>query len=103
MKRRPLILFSLLALVFTLGLVGCSRTIDDVAKWKAKGNIEKLIKALADPKTEVRQSAAEALGELKAEPAIDALAALFNDPEEGLCSPQSMRSPPSARRPPPPP
>ena len=82
MKRKRFILFTLLALVATLGLVGCSRTIDDIAKWKAKGNIEKLIQALEDPKVEVRQAAAVALGELKAEPAVDALAVLFSDPEE---------------------
>ncbi len=79
MKRRPFLSSVLLALV--LMVAGCSRTIDDVAKWKAKGNIEKLIKALSDPKVEVRQSAADALGELKAEPAVDALAARYNDAE----------------------
>jgi HEAT repeat protein len=84
MKRRPFTLFTMLALAFSLGLVGCSRTIDDIAKWQAKGDTEKLIKALADPKTEVRQAAATALGELKAVPAIDSLAALFNDAEESV-------------------
>lgn len=82
MKRKPFIFISLLAAVALLGLTGCSRTIDDVAKWKAKGNIEKLIKALSDPKVEVRLAATEALGELKAEPAVNALAALYNDTEE---------------------
>ncbi|MEE9369643.1 MAG: HEAT repeat domain-containing protein [Pontiella sp.] len=82
MKRIPFALFTLFSLLLILGLTGCSRTIDDVATWKAKGNIEKLIKALADLKVEVRVAAAEALGELKAEPAVDSLAALYNDSEE---------------------
>ncbi|MDF7826150.1 HEAT repeat domain-containing protein [Pontiellaceae bacterium B12227] len=84
MKRRPFIYLTLLAAVAMLGLTGCSRTIDDVAKWKTSGNIEKLIKALADPKIEVRLAATEALGELKAEPAVNALAALYNDSEETI-------------------
>lgn len=83
-KRSSFIRLTILALVAALGLTGCSRTVDDIAKWKASGNTAKLIKALSDPKVEVRQGAAEALGELKAEPAVDALAALYNDPEEGV-------------------
>ena len=83
-KRRPLIPFAALALILILGLTGCSRTAEDVAKWKAKGNVSELIKALADPKLEVRQAAAAALGELKAEPGVDALAALYNDPEQAV-------------------
>ncbi len=75
-------IFILFALLFTLGLMGCSRTIDDVANWKAKGNIEKLIEALTDSKVEVRLAATEALGELKVELAVDHLATLFNDSEE---------------------
>ncbi len=84
MKRRSLALLPLFALLLMLGLTGCSRTVDDVANWKAKGNIEKLIKALTDPKAEVRVAAAEALGELKAEPAVNSLAALYNDSEEDV-------------------
>ena len=84
MQRNTFIRLLALMLIAILGLTGCSRTIDDVAKWKASGNTAKLIKALSDPKVEVRQGAAEALGELKAGPAVDALAALYNDPEEGV-------------------
>jgi HEAT repeat protein len=84
MKRKPLVLLASFIILITLSLTGCSRTVDDVANWKAKGNIEKLIKALADPKMEVRIAATEALGELKAEAAVDNLAALFNDSEEAV-------------------
>jgi len=80
MKRRALV-YSVLSVMLIMGLTGCSRTTDDVAKWKAKGNIEKLVKALEDVKPEVRQAAAEALGALKAEPAVDPLAGLFDDSE----------------------
>jgi HEAT repeat protein len=71
-----------LALALLLGLTGCSRTVEDVAKWETAGNIKKLVAALQDPKVEVRIAAAESLGNLKAEPAVDALAALFNDADE---------------------
>ena len=84
MKRTPFIYISLLAAIAMLGITGCSRTMDDVTKWKANGNIEKLIKALSDPKVEIRLAATEALGELKAEPAVNALAALYNDSEETI-------------------
>ena len=84
MKKRPSIYISLLAAVALLGLTGCSRTMDDVATWKAKGNIGKLIKALSDPKAEIRLASTEALGELQAEPAVNALAALYNDSEETI-------------------
>ncbi|MDF7798422.1 HEAT repeat domain-containing protein [Pontiellaceae bacterium B1224] len=82
MKRNAIAFIHLLIVMALLGLTGCSRTVDDVAKWKAKGHTEKLIKALADPKIEVRLAAAEALGELQAEPAVDSLASLYNDSEE---------------------
>lgn len=82
MKRRPFVLVAVYAMILAMGLTGCSRTVEDVAVWKAKANIQKLIKALTDPKMEVRIAAAEALGELKAEPAVDHLASLYNDPEE---------------------
>ncbi len=81
MKRSPFIV-SMLAIIAALSLTGCSRTIDDIAKWKTKGDVVKLIKALEDPKVEVRLAATEALGELQAEPAVDAIAALYIDPEE---------------------
>ena len=81
MKKKAAIL---LTLIISLGLIGCSRTVEDVANWKTKGNIEKLIKALTDPKAEVRIAATQALGDLKAEPAVDSLAALYNDSEESV-------------------
>jgi HEAT repeat protein len=63
------------------GIVGCSRTVEDVAKWESKSNTEKLKEALTDPKFEVRQASAEALGRLQASDAVDALAACLNDSE----------------------
>ena len=82
MRKKPTrVIIPALAAVLLLGLFGCSRTIDDIAKWKAKGNVEKLIGALEDPLAEIRQEAAAALGELKAPAAVDPLATLFNDPE----------------------
>ncbi len=82
MKQKSFALLPIFAMLLLLGLTGCSRTVDDVANWKTKGNIEKLIKALADPKVEVRVAATEALGELKAEAAVNNLASMFNDSEE---------------------
>ena len=67
-----------------MGLTGCSRTVDDVAKWEASGNIEKLTGALSDPKAEVREAALQSLGTLKAESAIDHIAACFNDSEDSV-------------------
>lgn len=81
MKKRCFAFLHVFLLATLLSLTGCSRTVEDVAKWKASGNIEKLIKALSDPKYEVRLEAALALGELKAADAVDDLAALYNDPE----------------------
>ncbi|HSR87658.1 MAG TPA: HEAT repeat domain-containing protein, partial [Pontiella sp.] len=72
-----------LALIM-MGLAGCSRTVEDVAKWETSGNIEKLTEALTDPKAEVREAALQSLGTLKAEAAIDNIAACFNDPEENV-------------------
>ena len=71
------------ALAFMMiGLAGCSRTVEDVVKWETSGNVEKLTEALSDPKAEVREAALRALGTLKVEAAIDAIAACFNDAEE---------------------
>ena len=84
MKRRLFLFLHLICIATLLGLTGCSRTVDDVAKWQASGNIEKLIKALQDPKYEVRLAATEALGQLKAERAVDDLASLYNDSEEEI-------------------
>ncbi|QBG46024.1 HEAT repeat domain-containing protein [Verrucomicrobia bacterium S94] len=84
MKKKRFSFIYVITLALLLGLTGCSRTVDDVAKWKAGGNVEKLIKALQDPKYEVRLAATEALGDLKAEQAIDDLAALYNDTEDEI-------------------
>lgn len=65
-------------------LVGCSRTPEDIARWKAKGNIGKLVGAFQDPKSNIRYDAATALGDLKAAAAVDPLATLFNDPERNV-------------------
>jgi HEAT repeat protein len=81
MKKRTSIIYSILSVILVMGLSGCSRTVDDIAKWKAKGRVEKLIRALEDPKPEVRQAASDALGELKAGTAVDPLAGLFDDTE----------------------
>ncbi len=81
MNRKIFGIFSTLAIIFVLGLTGCSRTVEDVARWKTNGKSEKLVRALDDLKSEIRLAAAEALGELKAETAVDPLAALFDDPE----------------------
>ena len=68
------------------GLPGCSRTVDDVESWKARSNIEKLKKALKDPKMEVRAAAAQALGELDCKAAVDDLTACLNDAESDVFS-----------------
>ncbi len=67
-----------------LSIAGCSRTVEDVAKWESKHNTKKLKEALTDPKFEVRQAAAESLGNLTATNAVDALAACLNDNEHGV-------------------
>ncbi len=79
-KKRLLIVPALLALI----LAGCSRTVEDVAKWEAKGDTGKLTEALTDPKFEVRQAAAESLGSLQAEDAVGELAACLNDDEAAV-------------------
>jgi HEAT repeat protein len=80
-KNRPRIVAATISAILLLSLAGCSRTVDDVARWTTAGNTKKLIGALEDPKPAVRKNAAKGLGELKAEPAVDPLATLFNDPD----------------------
>ena len=75
-----------LILGLLIGVAGCSRTVEDVAGWKAAGNIEKLKDALTDPKEEVRVAAAESLGSLKAANAAEVLGACLNDPEKSVQS-----------------
>ncbi|MBN2685190.1 MAG: HEAT repeat domain-containing protein [Pontiellaceae bacterium] len=65
-----------------LVMLGCSRTVDDVEKWKSQNNIEKLQKALKDPKAEVRKAAVSALGDLKNKVSIDHIVACLNDNDE---------------------
>lgn len=73
----------LLSAISTLLLLsGCSRTPDDVIRWETTGNIEKLIDALEDPKVEIRMASADALGSLKADRAVRALGALYNDADQ---------------------
>jgi len=84
MRIKRFTFLHLIIVAALLGLTGCSRTAEDVAKWKSSGNIEKLIKALSDPKYEIRLEATQALGELQAEDALDDLAALYNDPETDI-------------------
>ncbi len=79
MRHKKHVFLTAISAILLLSLVGCSRTLTDIEKWKARGNIEKLVKALEDPKSEIRKGAAEALGELKAGVAADPLAAIFND------------------------
>ncbi len=77
---RPMLAIAAAILAFVLS--GCSRTPEDVVRWKERGSIEKLARSLEDPKIEIRVAAAEALGELKATAAVNALAALYNDSED---------------------
>jgi HEAT repeat protein len=81
MKKAQPLLLATLAIVLTLGLAGCSRTLDKVARWKAAGKVEKLIRALEDKQPEIREASAEALGELRAKAAVTPLAARFADTE----------------------
>ncbi len=73
------------SMMVLLGLAGCSRTIDDVARWTESGDIENLIGALDDPKLAIRRGAIEGLGRLHAAQAIDALVAMLSDTREIAC------------------
>ncbi|MBN2703903.1 MAG: HEAT repeat domain-containing protein [Pontiellaceae bacterium] len=77
---RSLHILIIAGLAFTL--LGCSRTVDDVEKWKTKNDIEKLQKALKDPKAEVRKAAVLALGDLKSRASVDHMIACLNDEDE---------------------
>ncbi|NLX26107.1 MAG: HEAT repeat domain-containing protein [Lentisphaerae bacterium] len=77
---RSLHILIIVCLAFTL--LGCSRTVDDVEKWKTKNDIEKLQKALKDPKAEVRKAAVLALGDLKSRASVDHMIACLNDEDE---------------------
>ncbi len=75
----------MVSMMVLLGLAGCSRTIDDVARWTESGDIENLIGALDDPKLAIRKGAIEGLGRLHAAQAIDALVAMLSDTREIAC------------------
>ncbi len=80
-KLRPLLC---LASLFLLGLSGCSRSVEDIARWEKQHQVEKLAAALADPNDEVRKAAVISLGKLKAESAVEALTVRLNDPNESI-------------------
>ena len=54
MKKNILITYSVLAVVFMLGPIGCKRTEENIADWKVSGNVIKLIQALEDPDRYIR-------------------------------------------------
>lgn len=82
MNKSVSMAYAILSILLLLGLSGCSRTLDHITKWKLKGNVEKLVLALEDERPEIRAAAADALGELRAEPAVDPLARLYEDSSE---------------------
>ncbi len=87
MKGKTIVIYHMLVIVCILGLVGLKgfgRTVEDVAKWKSKGNVGKLVDALGEEDREIRFAATKALGELKAEPAVEPLAALLTGPDPQL-------------------
>ncbi|MCK4563666.1 MAG: HEAT repeat domain-containing protein [Verrucomicrobia bacterium] len=95
MKKKTIVIYHMLVIVCILGLVGlkgCERTIEDVAKWKSQGKIGKLVCALGEEDREIRFAAAKALGELKAEPAVEPLAALLaeSDPQLAITAIESL-------------
>ena len=57
-------IISLQAIALTLLITACAPTLDDIAKWEATGNQEKLIEALEDANPSIGIAAAEALGNL---------------------------------------
>lgn len=62
-------------------LAGCETQPEDIAKWKAEKNTGKLVKTLEDGRQFMRLDAINALAEIKAEQAVDALGALISDPD----------------------
>ncbi len=72
-------------IIVLIGVFGCSRTVDDVARWTESGDIEHLILALEDPKVAIRKEAVKGLGQLQADQAIDPLVAMLNGSEEMAC------------------
>ncbi len=80
MRGKTTTIFCNLAILCVLGLTGCERSTEDVARWEAQGKTQKLISALKDSNWRVRSDAALALGHLKAKQAVDPLAAQFTNP-----------------------
>lgn len=78
MKKNTI--YCMLAIVCMLGLSGCKKSVEDVAKWQSQGNAEKLIKTLSNNNESVRIAAAEALGDLQAQSAVEPLAKVLSDP-----------------------
>ncbi len=80
-------LYRILAVACMLGLTSCKQSTDHVEQWKLQGNAKKLVKALGSNDRAVRIAAIEALGELKAKTAIDALGALIANPDPEIVLP----------------
>ena len=71
------------AAIIVLGLAGCGETTTEtIAKWKAAGNVPKIIAAFTSPHQDVRLAAIKAVADLKAETAVAPLAGLLNDEDQ---------------------
>ena len=66
-------------LAVILNLIGCETDPENIAKWKAEGNTEKLTQVLKDSRQFVRLDAIVALGALNDEKAVAPLGALLQD------------------------
>ena len=84
MKIKSIAIYSLLVITCSLGLVGCKRTAEKIERWEARNNTQKLVKALDDINPEIRSAAAKALGNLKAESAVEPLASMLSDQDHKL-------------------
>jgi len=71
---------ALLSLIIT----ACAPTLDDIAKWEATGNHDKLIEALENKNYSIGIAAAEALGNLQVLPALEPLASCFSSTNNQL-------------------
>ena len=80
MKGNTIRIYRILTVLLLLGLTGCERTTQDIAKWEAQGKVKKLIRALEDDNWRVSSEAAQALGNLKAKQAVNPLAEQFSNP-----------------------
>ena len=74
---------AVVAAAIVLGLAGCGETTTEtIAKWKAAGNVPKLVDALGSPHQDVRLAAIKAVADLKAEAAVAPLAGMLNDEDQ---------------------